>query len=173
MKKIIVLAVAAVTLASATAYAQMQHRHQSQDQSQRQGDGMRHGSMHGSMHAQMQKHMQGKMHGDMHGGQSGAQAGHGADHTTSGPQGNRDASSLAFHGINQKMHEGMNITFTGKADVDFVNGMIPHHQGAVEMAKVVLAFGTDPEIRKLAEAIIRAQETEIAMMRAWLQRNAP
>ena len=71
------------------------------------------------------------------------------------------------------MHEGMNITFTGNADADFVNGMIPHHQGAVEMAKVVLAFGKDPEIRKLAETIIQAQESEIAMMRAWLKRNAP
>jgi opacity protein-like surface antigen len=165
MKKIIVLAVVAVALASATAYAQMQP-HQSQAQSS--GEGM----MHGPMHGQMQKHMQGKMHG----GQSGSQAGHGADqtaseHTVTGPQGDRGPSSLAFHGINQKMHEGMNITFTGNADVDFVNGMIPHHQGAVDMAKVVLAFGNDPEIRKLAEAVIRAQEGEIALMRAWLQRN--
>lgn len=48
--------------------------------------------------------------------------------------------------------------------------MIPHHQGAVEMAKV-LAFGMEPEIEKLTEAVIRARETEIAAMRAWLQRN--
>jgi uncharacterized protein (DUF305 family) len=172
MKKIIIVAVAAVMLASATAYAQMHHR---QPQAQT-GEGM----MQGPMHGQMQKHMQGKMHGKMHGkhgAQSGGHGGHGADHTASGhaatgPQGDRGPSSLAFNGINQKMHEGMNITFTGNADVDFVNGMIPHHQGAVDMAKVVLAFGSDPEIRKLAEGVIRAQESEIAMMRAWLQRNA-
>ena len=168
MKKIIiVLAVAGVALASATAYAQMQHR-QSQSQT---GEGMMHGPMHGQMHEQMQKGMQGKMHGK-HGGQSGAHSGHGTDQAAVGPQGDRGPSSLAFHGINQKMHEAMNVAFTGNADVDFVKGMIPHHQGAVDMAKLVLAFGSDPEIRKLAETVIRAQEAEIAMMRAWLQRNA-
>jgi uncharacterized protein (DUF305 family) len=164
MKKIIiVLAAAAIALASATAYAQMHHR-QSQAQT---GDG----TMHGPMHGQMQKHMQDKMQGKMH-GKHGAQSGHGTDHAAVGPQGDRGPSSLAFYGINQKMHEAMNVTFTGNADADFVKGMIPHHQGAVDMAKVVLAFGNDPEIRKLAEAVIRAQEAEIAMMRAWLQRNA-
>ena len=170
MKKIVVLAVAAVALVSATAYAQM---HQSQHQSQT-GEGMMHG-MHGQMQKHTQEKMQGKMHGKMHGGhgaQPGGNAGHGTEHGAAGPQGDRGPSSLAFHGINQKMHEAMNVTFTGNADADFVKGMIPHHQGAVEMAKVVLAFGTDPEIRKLAEAVIQAQESEIAMMRAWLQRNA-
>jgi uncharacterized protein (DUF305 family) len=162
MKKTIIVAVAALALASAAAYAQMHHP-QSQAQS---GEGM----MHGPMHGQMQKHMQGKMHGKMH-GKHGAQSGHGTDHAA-GPQGDRGPSSLAFHGINQKMHAAMSIAFTGNADADFVKGMIPHHQGAVDMAKVVLAFGSDPEIRKLAEAVVRAQEAEIAMMRAWLQRNA-
>jgi uncharacterized protein (DUF305 family) len=167
MKKItIVLAVAAVALASATAYAQMHHR-QSQAQT---GEDMMHGPMHDQMQKHMQDKMQSKMHGK-HGAQSGGDAGHGTEHGEAGPQGDRGPSSLAFHGINLKMHEGMNITFTGNADADFVKGMIPHHQGAVDMAKVVLAFGSDPEIRKLAEAVIRAQETEIAMMRAWLERN--
>jgi uncharacterized protein (DUF305 family) len=160
MKKIIILlAAAAVALASATAYAQMHHR-QSQAQT---GEGM--------MHGPMQRHMQDKMQGKMH-GKHGAQSGHGADHAAAGPQGDGGPSSLAFHGINQKMHEAMNITSTGNADADFVKGMIPHHQGAVDMAKVVLAFGNDPEIRKLAETVVRAQESEIAMMRAWLQRSA-
>jgi len=70
-----------------------------------------------------------------------------------------------------KMHSAMDITFTGKADVDFVKGMIPHHAGAIDMAKVEIAFGKDPELKKLAEAIIKAQETEIAQMQEWLKKN--
>jgi uncharacterized protein (DUF305 family) len=69
------------------------------------------------------------------------------------------------------MHSAMDITFTGKADVDFVKGMIPHHAGAIDMAKVEIAFGKDPELKKLAEAIIKAQETEIAQMQEWLKKN--
>jgi uncharacterized protein (DUF305 family) len=183
MKKVILLAAGAIALGSVTAYAQTNHRH-----APAQSDhGMMQGPMHGQMHAQMHDKMHGKMKGmppsQQHGGDAGhgahgpqsgdaGHAAHGAQGAADGPRGDRGPSSAAFHAINEKMHQGMSIAFTGNTDVDFVNGMIPHHQGAVDMAKVVLAFGKDPEIRKLAEAIIQAQESEIAMMRAWLKRNA-
>jgi uncharacterized protein (DUF305 family) len=49
--------------------------------------------------------------------------------------------------------------------------MIPHHQGAIDMARIVLQYGKDAEIKKLAEEIIAAQEKEIAWMQDWLVKN--
>lgn len=77
------------------------------------------------------------------------------------------SSTDAFKAANDKMHMGMAIAYTGDADVDFVRGMIPHHQGAVEMAKVVLQYGKDPKLKKLARGIISAQDKEIAVMKRW------
>lgn len=85
--------------------------------------------------------------------------------------GDKGPASMAFMEANDRMHQGMAIEYTGNADVDFIRGMIPHHQGAVEMAKIVLEHGADPEVRKLAEAIIAAQEAEIKWMQDWLAQN--
>jgi uncharacterized protein (DUF305 family) len=150
MKKLVLAAVAALTLASVAAYAQMQDRK---------------GSMSHRMHGQMTEMMPGHMMGG-HANISGRHGNH-----ESGPTGDSSPSSLAFHGINAQMHRAMNIAFTGNADVDFVKGMIPHHKGAVDMAKTVLAFGKDPAVRKLAEEIIKAQESEITLMQDWLKKN--
>ena len=87
------------------------------------------------------------------------------------PKGDTGPSSMAFAKANAKMHADMDITFTGNADADFVRGMIAHHQGAIDMAKVELEYGKDAQLRKLAEEIITAQEAEIRMMKDWLAKN--
>lgn len=78
------------------------------------------------------------------------------------------AATAGYRAANDRMHMGMEIEFTGNPDIDFLLGMIPHHQGAIDMANVVLEHGSDPEVRALAEAIIAAQEAEIAQMHEML-----
>jgi uncharacterized protein (DUF305 family) len=58
-------------------------------------------------------------------------------------------------------------SMTGDADADFVAMMIPHHQGAIEMARAELKYGKDPVLRRLATEIVAAQDKEIAWMQRW------
>lgn len=77
----------------------------------------------------------------------------------------------------QQMHEAMtsmdqqmgNTPMTGDPDHDFAAMMIPHHKGAIDMAKVELLYGKDPVLRRLAQEIIVTQEQEIEVMRTRLK----
>jgi uncharacterized protein (DUF305 family) len=67
----------------------------------------------------------------------------------------------------KKMDQAMMAPPSGDADRDFVTMMIPHHQGAIDMARIELQYGKDPTLRRLAQSIVAAQEKEIALMRKW------
>ncbi|MEQ1521728.1 MAG: DUF305 domain-containing protein [Aestuariivirga sp.] len=82
------------------------------------------------------------------------------------------ASTKAYEAAMAIMMKDMAVPYTGNADVDFMKSMIPHHQGAIDMAKVALQFAKDPEVLKLARDVITAQEAEIAFMKDWLAKNA-
>ena len=78
----------------------------------------------------------------------------------------------AFHGIMldsmaRMDHDMRNASMTGEPDHDFAAMMIPHHQGAIDMAKAELLYGKDPVLRRLAQEIITTQNSEIQVM--WRQ----
>jgi uncharacterized protein (DUF305 family) len=68
----------------------------------------------------------------------------------------------------RKMDQDMNVRHSGNADRDFAAMMIPHHQGAIDMAKAELQYGHDPVLRRLAQGIIVEQQQEIELMRRQL-----
>ena len=89
----------------------------------------------------------------------------GAGETAQGP------AARAYEEAMDRMHRGMAVTPSGDADVDFARMMIPHHQGAIDMARVELAQGKDPALRAMAQDIIKAQEGEIATLKDWLSKH--
>ena len=86
------------------------------------------------------------------------------------PGANDTASTKAFKLAMMNAMQTM-PAFSGDADVDFMKQMRPHHQAAIDMAKVVLANGKDADTKKLAQEIIAAQEKEIAVIDAWLKKK--
>lgn len=69
------------------------------------------------------------------------------------------------------MNEMTAMTPSGNPDKDFAMMMMPHHQGAIDMAELQLKYGKDPELRKMAQEIIDAQKREIADFEKWLAAN--
>ena len=82
-----------------------------------------------------------------------------------------------MHAMNEsmdRMDKGMkSAPMNGDLDHDFCTMMIPHHQGAIDMAKAELLYGKDPVIRRLAEEIIVDQQSEIQAMQLWLSKRPP
>lgn len=163
--KTILMAAVAVTALSASALAQdAQFALPEQCKSSSSASGMDHSSM---------------GHGGGHGGMHGARDG-GMDPAMMGMMGmgGMDLDAMPEH-VQENMrkmmitmpamHEGMMIE---DADVAFACGMIAHHQGAIDMAQVLLDHGEDARMRALAEEIIEAQVTEIEQMTSWLAENA-
>jgi uncharacterized protein (DUF305 family) len=92
-----------------------------------------------------------------------------SSHENHSPHARSDFGRL-MSAVMDKMHEDMAAApQTGDADHDFLATMIPHHAGAVEMARLVLIHGRDPLVRQLAEEIIAGQQAEIAGMQARLK----
>ncbi|AIQ91397.1 protein of unassigned function [Methylobacterium oryzae CBMB20] len=82
-----------------------------------------------------------------------------------------DASTREFKVADTAMMKDMDVSYTGDPDVDFHAHMIPHHKGAVAMAKVALKHAKDPATKAMAQRIIADQDTEISEMEAWLKRH--
>ncbi|CAN7589666.1 DUF305 domain-containing protein [Mesorhizobium amorphae] len=126
----------------------------------------------------MQQMMQGGMMQGDQGGMSGGQGG-----TMQGGQGgmmnmpmdtaNMPESSRAYMDAMKRMDGPMMQGIqAGDPDVAFVQAMIPHHQGAIDMARAVLQFGKDDQVKVWANQIITAQQAEIAAMQEWLKQHA-
>ncbi len=90
-----------------------------------------------------------------------------------GMMANMNEAQKGYMDTMMKMHGPMMAAHMIKdSDVAFVCGMIPHHQGAIDMAGVVLKTGDNAEAKKMAETVIKAQEQEIAELKQWLSKNA-
>ncbi|MFP5517290.1 MAG: DUF305 domain-containing protein [Alphaproteobacteria bacterium] len=83
----------------------------------------------------------------------------------------RDPASQAYMDGMRRMNRDMRKPMTGDADQDFARMMLSHHRGAVDMAKVLLQYGKDPELRAFAQKIVDDQTREIAQLQDWLKRR--
>jgi uncharacterized protein (DUF305 family) len=87
------------------------------------------------------------------------------DHQHADTKGVESSFYAEMANVNARMHAGMEIAPSSNVDRDFAQMMIPHHQGAIDMARVFLKYGRDERLRRLAQAIIVEQGQEINYMR--------
>jgi len=87
------------------------------------------------------------------------------------PSANDPASTKDFKQAHMDMMKTMNMEFTGDADADFARSMMKHHEGGIAMAKIQLKHGKDPELRKIAEKLIKEQGDDNKKFEAWLSKH--
>jgi uncharacterized protein (DUF305 family) len=92
----------------------------------------------------------------------------GARHARHGATAPAAPAVAEYQAAHHSMMRGMSVPYTGDPDVDFRVQMIPHHQGAIDMARVALRHANDPWTRQMAEGVIVEQQREIAEMQGWL-----
>jgi uncharacterized protein (DUF305 family) len=80
-----------------------------------------------------------------------------------------DGFHVLMDDVMARMHAAMHVTPSGDPDHDFARMMLPHHQGAIDMALLELRFGKDERLRRLAQGIIIEQGQEIEVMRSILK----
>ena len=90
---------------------------------------------------------------------------HSAQHHTSSARADEQPFLAQNDVAMQKMMAGMAVEPTGDIDKDFVNMMVPHHQGAIDMAVLELRYGTSARLKALAQEIVVTQQQEIAAMK--------
>jgi uncharacterized protein (DUF305 family) len=91
--------------------------------------------------------------------------------TNSAPSGSSKFMQDMDTGMKKMDHDMAAAPMNGNVDHDFVTMMIPHHQGAIDMAKGELSYGKDPVMRRLAQEIIVDQKSEIDLMNLWLKKH--
>ena len=85
---------------------------------------------------------------------------------------NDPPSTKDFKQAHMNMMKDMNMEFTGNADIDFAKSMIKHHEGGIEMAKILLKHGKDPEMRKKAEKLINEQQQDNKDFQSWIKNHS-
>jgi uncharacterized protein (DUF305 family) len=78
-------------------------------------------------------------------------------------------TDMSFQQAMDAMHKNMMIPSTGNIDIDYLQGMIPHHQGAIDMSEELIKKSKDPQLKSLAEKIIKEQKAEIKLMQDLLK----